>query len=191
MNHKDTADLLWEVIMGILGYSLDATPPPVRQTWQMYGEPDFKITDNVIFLQLMYESGNDVARPLYSFSEDYGNGSKDIKEVKTQTRVLRLRLIAYGSNGAENIYNIRTAIYGGIKKLRSNGIYVIPSDDEPRYAPEMFAGQWWERTEFDFLFNQYAEYVNRVGTIEQVPITANLNNEASVISDAFVVVKEN
>ena len=73
MNHKDTANLLWEVIMGILGYDLNTTPPPVRQTWQRYGEPDFKITDNVIFLQLMYESGNDVARPLHSFSEDYGD----------------------------------------------------------------------------------------------------------------------
>ena len=188
MNHKDTANLLWEVIMGILGYDLNTTPPPVRQTWQRYGEPDFKITDNVIFLQLMYESGNDVARPLHSFSEDYGD---DIKETKTQTRVLRLRLIAYGEHGAENIYQIRTKIYGGIKKLRQNGIYVIPSDDEPRYAPELFAGQWWKRTEFDFLFNQYAEYDNIVGTIEQVPITANLNTEASVLTDSFIVVKEN
>ena len=188
MNHKDTADLLWEVIMGILGYPLNTTPPPVRQTWQTYGEPDFKVTDNVIFLQLMYESGNDVARPLHSFAEDYGD---DIKETKTQTRVLRLRLIAYGENGTENIYKIRTAIYGGIKKLRQNGIYPIPSDDEPRYAPELFAGQWWERTEFDFLLNQYAEYTNKVGTIEQVPITTNLNTEADVISSAFIVVKEN
>ena len=188
MNHKDTADLLWEVIMGILGYPLDTTPPPVRQTWQMYGEPDFKITDNVIFLQLMYESGNDVARPLHYFAEDSG---LNIKEIRTQTRVLRLRLIAYGNQGAENIYKIRTAIYGGITKLRKKGIYVIPSDDEPRYAPELFAGQWWERTEFDFLFNQYAEYENTVTTIEQVPINTKLNTEASVISDAFVVVKEN
>lgn len=188
MNHKDTANLLWGVIMGILGYPLNTTPPPVRQTWQMYGAPDFKITDNVIFLQLMYESGNDVARPLHSFMEDSGD---DIKETKTQTRVLRLRLIAYGENGAENIYKIRTAIYGGIKQLRQNGIYAIPSDDEPRYAPELFAGQWWERTEFDFLFNQYAEYENTVTTIEQVPITVNLNNEASVFTDDFIVVKEN
>ena len=187
MNHKDTADILWEVIMGILGYSLDATPPPVRQTWQMYGEPDFKITDNVIFLQLMYESGNDVARPLHSFAEDKGD---DIKEIKTQTRVLRLRLIAYGNQGAENIYNIRTAIYGGIKKLRQNGIYVIPSDDEPRYAPEMFAGQWWERTEFDFLFNQYAEYVNTVTTIEHVPVNVKLNGESGTFTDSFIVDKE-
>lgn len=188
MNHKNTADLFWSVIMGILDYSLDTTPPPVRQTWQMYGEPDFKITDNVIFLQLMYESGNDVARPLHSFTEDYGD---DIKETKTQTRVLRLRLIAYGANGAENIYQIRTKIYGGIKELRQNGIYAIPSDDEPRYAPEYFAGQWWERTEFDFLFNQYAEYVNTVGTIEQVPVTVKLNGEASETTDAFIVKKEN
>lgn len=174
--------------MGILGYSLDTTPPPVRQTWQMYGAPDFKITDNVIFLQLMYESGNDVARPLHSFTENYGD---NIKETKTQTRVLRLRLIAYGNNGAENIYKIRTAIYGGIKTLRQNGVYVIPSDDEPRYAPELFAGQWWERTEFDFLFNQYAEYVNTVTTIEHVPITVKLNGESETFSDSFIVDKEN
>ena len=190
MNHKDTADLFWKVIMGILGYSLDLTPPPVRQAWQTYGEPDFKITDNVIFLQLMYESGNDVARPLYAFNEDWGSGSKDIKETKTQTRVLRLRLIAYGSNGAENLYKIRTALYGGITELRSKGIYCIPSDDEPRYAPELFAGQWWERTEFDFLFNQYAEYVNKIGTIESVPVEVKLNGESGTTTDSFVVEKD-
>ena len=187
MNHKDTSNLFWKVIMNILGAPLNSQPPPVRQTWQRYGEPDFKITDNVIFMQLMYESGNDVARPLHSFVEDYG---EDIKETKTQTRVLRLRLIAYGENGTENIYKIRTAIYGGIKKLRQNGIYAIPSDDEPRYAPELFAGQWWERTEFDFLFNQYAEYSNVVTTIEHVPINVKLNGESAIITDSFIVDKE-
>ena len=171
MDYLSTSDLFWGVITDILGYSREATPPPVRQTWQMYGEPDFKITDNVIFIQLMYESGNDVARPLHSFEEDYGN---DIKMTKTQTRVLRLRLIAYGTEGTENLYKIRTAFYGGIKALRTNGLHVIPSDDEPRYAPEYFAGQWWPRAELDYLFNQYAEYVNVVGTIEQIPVTVNL-----------------
>lgn len=188
MNYLETSDLLWGVIMDIMQYPRTMTPPAVRQSWQMHGGPDFKITDNVIFLQLMYESGNDVSRPLHTFESDSGD---DIQVTKTQTRVLRLRLIAYGDNGSEDIYKIRTAIYGGLKVLRQNGIYVIPSDDEPRYSPELFGGQWWPRTEFDFLFNQYAEYKNTVTTIEQVPVTVNLNNEASVISDAFIVVKEN
>ena len=188
MNYLETSDLLWGVIMDIMQYPRTMTPPAVRQSWQMHGGPDFKITDNVIFMQLMYESGNDVSRPLHTFESD---ADKDIQVTKTQTRVLRLRLIAYGNNGSEDIYKIRTAIYGGLKVLRQNGIYVIPSDDEPRYSPELFGGQWWPRTEFDFLFNQYAEYKNTVTTIEQVPVTVNLNNEASVISDAFIVVKEN
>lgn len=66
--------LMWKELMSILGYDLNRMPPPVRRSWPTDGAPDWKINDDIVFMQVT-ENAADIMQPVDTVIQEY---SQDI-----------------------------------------------------------------------------------------------------------------
>ena len=186
--------LFYKAFMGALGYdpTLTYERPPVRRSWGAMGQPDWSFDEDVLFFQLTFIDGQDVSQPLHDIWLD-DKDKVDLVRHQEQTRVMQAQMIAYGPNGATNLDNIRTKVYNGIPLLRSNGVYVVPGNEAPKYAPELFQARWWRRADMTLIFNVAKSYDQNVKTIVSVPVTLQANEpmaSTTVKSINFTVEKE-
>lgn len=73
-NIAEFETLMWSELMDILGHDLKTTPPPVRRSWPTDGAPDWKINDDIVFMQLT-ETAEDIMQPVDTVIKEY---SQDI-----------------------------------------------------------------------------------------------------------------
>ena len=184
--------LFYRAFMTLLGENPEEANerPPVRRSWPTMGQPDWSYNEDVLFFQLTFLDGQDVSQPLHDFWQDAG---EDLNRHQEQTRVMQAQLIAYGPNGATNLDNIRTAIYNGVPILRNAGVYVVPGNEAPRYAPELFQARWWRRADMTMVFNVAKSYDTEVKTITSVPVTIGANrpgNSTTVLSTGEIIIKK-
>ena len=184
--------LFYRAFMTLLGENPEEANerPPVRRSWPTMGQPDWSYNEDVLFFQLAFLDGQDVSQPLHDFWQDSG---EDLNRHQEQTRVMQAQLIAYGPNGATNLDNIRTAIYNGVPILRNAGVYVVPGNEAPRYAPELFQARWWRRADMTMVFNVAKSYDTEVKTITSVPVTIGANRPGSsttVLESGQIIIKK-
>lgn len=184
--------LFYRAFMTLLGENPEEASerPPVRRSWPTMGQPDWSYNEDVLFFQLTFLDGQDVSQPLHDFWQDSG---EDLNRHQEQTRVMQAQLIAYGPNGATNLDNIRTAIYNGVPILRNAGVYVVPGNEAPRYAPELFQARWWRRADMTMIFNVAKNYDTEVKTITSVPVTIGANRPGSsttVLEPGQIIIKK-
>lgn len=184
--------LFYRAFMTLLGKNPEEANerPPVRRSWPTMGQPDWSYNEDVLFFQLTFLDGQDVSQPLHDFWQDAG---EDLNRHQEQTRVMQAQLIAYGPNGATNLDNIRTAIYNGVPLLRNAGVYVVPGNEAPRYAPELFQARWWRRADMTMVFNVAKSYDTEVKTITSVPVTIGANRPGSsttVLESGQIIIKK-
>lgn len=130
--------LLWSELMDILGHDLKKMPPPVRRSWPTDGAPDWKIDDDIVFMQVT-EAAEDIMQPI---DERWLNVGRDFLRESAMTRTMQLRLNAYGPACYESLLKVRLEIMRGRAHLQKQKIYIIPGTDSVRYAPELFQGRW-------------------------------------------------
>lgn len=182
----EAESLIWAELMDILGYSADIVPPPVRRSWPVDGAPDWKITDDVVFMQLT-EAEDEYMRTVDTVLESTG---EDFQQSSAVTRVLSLSLNAYGPSCYENLLNVKMAVTPGRKNFKKNKIYLVPGVDAVRYAPELFQGRWWKRCDLTLKFNCLMVFETAVNAIKEVDITIGANNPGSkVINPGTIKVK--
>lgn len=190
--------LFYQALMTVLGYNPASTysRPPVRRSWASMGQPDWSYDEDVLFFQLSFIDGQDVSQPFHDFwSDEVKNDAPtgDLVRHQEQTRVMQAQLIAYGPHGAANLDNVRTAIYNGLPLLRAAGVYVVPGNEAPKYAPELFQARWWRRADMRLIFNVAKSYDSTVKTITSVPIHVGANRpqeSQTVVAGDIVIVKE-
>ena len=188
----DLEILFYMAFMTALGHDPAATyeRPPVRRSWPTMGQPDWGYNEDVLFFQCTFLDGQDVSQPLHDFWEDSG---EDLNRHQEQTRVLQVQMIAYGPHGAANLDNIRTTIYNGMLLLRQAGVYVVPGNEAPKYAPELFQARWWRRADMTMIFNVAKSYDTEVKTITSVPVTIGANrpeDSETVVSTGGIIIKK-
>ncbi len=133
----------------ILTELLDDSDIEIRLSWPKMGAPDWKITDSIIFVQVLEEGGDDISRPIFTEYEDSGD---DYLVTRYGTRVIRLNLVAYGPKGYDALAKVRLYI-GQHKTLRKSKIRLILEPDTIKNVPELFNGRWWQRADMDLKFN--------------------------------------
>ena len=188
----DLEILFYRAFMTALGYDPAATyeRPPVRRAWPTMGQPDWSFEEDVLFFQCTFLDGQDVSQPLHVFWEDSG---EDLNRHQEQTRVLQVQMIAYGPHGAANLDNIRTTLYNGMLLLRQAGVYVVPGNEAPKYAPELFQARWWRRADMTMIFNVAKSYDTEVKTITSVPVTIGANrpeDSTTVVWPGGIIIKK-
>lgn len=185
-------EIFWREIMTVLGFDPDADYEnfsPVRSSWPKSGAPAWNIDDNVLFVKIFDESGQDITQPI---DTQLQNAERDINVINGQTRVLRVSLIAYGPDSYGHLLTVRR--YFATSKstvLRANKIYIIPDTNTPQRAPELRNAQWWERSDLTLRFNNLMTFDETVNAVESVDVTTLLNTKNSeVLEHHNVITKE-
>ena len=189
VNLKDLEKIFRSDLLSILGVSDNALNTPVRLSWPTNGQTDWKIDEDVMFLQLTDEGGADIAQTIDTYWED---ADEDLNRVDCLTRVLKLTLIAYGPNSYDHLVAVRFAMMVGRDSLKSNNLFIVPEPAAPQRAPELFQGRWWERSDLVLTFNHLTEFTAGVKTIKSVDVTVDANKPGEseeIISETISGIK--
>lgn len=181
--------LVWAELMDILGYDTNQLPPPVRRSWPTDGGPDWKITDNVVFMQCT-EAAEDIMQPI---DERWQSEGRDFLRESASTRTIQLRLNAYGPACYESLLNLRIELLRGRPKLKKQKIYIIPGKDSIQYAPELFQGRWWKRADLTLYFNVLISVESIVKAIEEVNVTIKANEPGTsdvILEPGAIIIKK-
>lgn len=190
MTRKEIMAVFYRATMNILGYDpeLFKTKPPVRQTYQRDGAPDWTVDDDVCFLTYG-DAEDETVRPIHETYEKTDEGF--IRHCR-MNHVLKITFTAYGEHAHENLNLIRRSIYDGNKDLRDAGIWHVPTDTAVHYVPELYGGMWWERADMTLLFNYAYTWDEEIPAIEQVnaDIIANEPKDSvKVLTDSIIIKK--
>lgn len=181
--------LVWAELMDILGHDVKQVPPPVRRSWPVDGAPDWKITDNVVFMQCT-EAAEDIMQPI---DERWQASGRDFLRESASTRTIQLRLNAYGSECYESLLKLRFELLRGRPKLKKQKIYLIPGKDSIQYAPELFQGRWWKRADLTLYFNVLISVESVVKAIEEVNVTIKANEPGTsdvILEPGEIIIKK-
>lgn len=188
-NIAEFESLMWAELMAILGYDVKTIPPPVRRSWPTDGGPDWKITDNVVFMQCT-EAAEDIMQPI---DERWQSEGRDFLRESASTRTIQLRLNAYGPACYESLLQIRLELLRGRPKLKKQKIYIIPGKDSIQYAPELFQGRWWKRADLILYFNVLISIKSIVKAIEEVNVTIKANEPGTsdvILEPGEIIIKK-
>ena len=188
-NIAEFESLMWAELMSILGYNLKQTPPQVRRSWPMDGALDWKITDDVIFMQVT-EAAEDIMQPI---DERWQSEGRDFLRESASTRTIQLRLNSYGPACYESLLKLRLELLLGRPKLKKQKIYIIPGKDSIQYAPELFQGRWWKRADLTLYFNVLISVESIVKAIEEVNVTIKANEPGTsdvILEPGEIIIKK-
>lgn len=188
-NIAEFESLMWAELMDILGHDAKTIPPPVRRSWPTDGGPDWKITDNVVFMQCT-EVAEDIMQPI---DERWQSEGRDFLRESASTRTIQLRLNAYGPACYESLLKLRLELLRGRPKLKKQKIYIIPGKDSIQYAPELFQGRWWKRADLTLYFNVLISVKSIVKAIEEVNVTIKANEPGTsdvILEPGEIIIKK-
>lgn len=188
-NIAEFESLMWAELMDILGHDAKTIPPPVRRSWPTDGGPDWKITDNVVFMQCT-EAAEDIMQPI---DERWQSEGRDFLRESASTRTIQLRLNAYGPACYESLLKLRLELLRGRPKLKKQKNYIIPSKDSIQYAPELFQGRWWKRADLTLYFNVLISVKSIVKAIEEVNVTIKANEPGTsdvILEPGEIIIKK-
>lgn len=188
-NIAEFESLMWAELMAILGYDVNQLPPPVRRSWPTDGGPDWKLTDNVVFMQCT-EAAEDIMQPI---DERWQSEGRDFLRESASTRTMQLRLNAYGPACYESLLKLRFELLLGRPKLKKQKIYIIPGKDSIQYAPELFQGRWWKRADLTLYFNVLISIKSIVKAIEEVNVTIKANEPGTsdvILEPGEIIIKK-
>lgn len=181
--------LAWAELMAILGHDVKTIPPHVRRSWPTDGGPDWKLTDNVVFMQCT-EAAEDIMQPI---DERWQSEGRDFLRESASTRTIQLRLNAYGPACYESLLQIRLELLRGRPKLKKQKIYIVPGKDSIQYAPELFQGRWWKRADLTLYFNVLISVESIVKAIEEVNVTIKANEPGTsdvILDPGAIIIKK-
>lgn len=188
-NIAEFESLMWAELMDILGHDAKKIPPPVRRSWPTDGGPDWKLTDNVVFMQCT-EAAEDIMQPI---DERWQSEGRDFLRESASTRTIQLRLNAYGPACYESLLKLRLELLLGRPKLKKQKIYIIPGKDSIQYAPELFQGRWWKRADLTLYFNVLISVESIVKAIEEVNVTIKANEPGTndvILEPGEIIIKK-
>ena len=188
-------ELFQGLVIDMLGYEKTGSPADyseaaytaVRLAWPTDGAPAWEIDDDVVFIRIMEHD-----EPINRQRETKLTAPTafTLNEETTYTRVLELYLVFYGPNSFDRAQAIRDAFFYDEYhwQLAQDHIYMIPDVEAPRRAPELFQGQWWERTDVTFRFNEKVAKNRSINIIESAEFA--VHNDDGLKADVTVTINE-
>lgn len=152
---KELEDIFKNLTFAVLG--IDNTIPAnkglVRKAWPTKGAPAWKIDDDIAFIRVT-PIDNKIAR-----NQDIlfkGNDPIWASKETGYTRTHRVDWTLYGPKSYDNADLIRYNLFSQdyTTELKANNLFLITDVPMPQRLPELYNGQWWERTDFSAEFNE-------------------------------------
>jgi len=130
-----------------------ASQKRVRISWPEKGAPAWKRDEDVAFLMVTY------ADDLITRQVDVSYGAADTENANrtvTYTRVVQVSWVCYGPNSFGDADLIRSSLFLPkiTMELLASNMALITDVPMPVRTPELFNGQWWDRSSFFARFNE-------------------------------------
>ena len=128
----------------------------VRLAWPTSGAPSWKIDEDIVFLRIT-PVDNKQARTLNIIYDTNSTDNINLNKETGYTRVHKVDFTFYGPNAYDNADLIRYTLLepNSYKdEFKNKNIFVIPDISMPTRLPELYNGQWWDRTDFSASFNE-------------------------------------
>lgn len=152
---KQAEDLFQNLTLLMLGLdpTAKASQSRARIDWPANGAPGWKRTEDVAFLMVNYDDDPYTRQVEVTYQE---NTETAANMVTSSTRLLRVTWICYGPNSFDDADNIKAKLFTPEIKLLAaqSNLALITDVPMPVRSPELFNGQWWDRTTFYARFNE-------------------------------------
>jgi len=155
---KDLEDFFADITYKIIGLdpTLVTNKGKVRLAWPVSGAPSWKITDDIVFLRVT-PIDDKLERTLSIIYDTNSIDNINLNKETGYTRVHKVDFTLYGPNSYDNADLIRFTLLepnSYKKEFKNKNLFVIPDIPMPTRLPELYNGQWWERTDFSASFNE-------------------------------------
>lgn len=170
-------DFFQSIISEMLGLdmTLDVNQDKVRIAWPTSGNPSWEITDDVVFLRITPVDDKQARQLNIAYTP---NTTDDVLDKSVgYTRVHKIDITLYGPNSFDNADVIRHLIfsYDYMLKFRAKNLFLITDVPMPQRLPELWNGQWWERTDFTITFNESVIRYTQTPYIESADVVLKSN----------------
>jgi hypothetical protein len=149
MELNNLEDLIRKATLEILGIPDNkANGGRVRIAWGQTGAPAWKIADNIAFIRVYQVDGQ------YNRLKDVqyqNNNITSLKRTESYTRIIAVDWILYGPSGFDDADIIRNGLNKN-ETLTKNNLFLVYDRPAPTRTPELFNGQWWERSNLTAYF---------------------------------------
>lgn len=171
---KEIEDFFQNITSLMLG--LDMTQQinqgKVRISWPTGGAPSWKISEDIVFLRIT-PIDDKQARTLNIIYNTNSIDNINLNKETGYTRVHKVDFTLYGPNSYDNADLIRYTLLepNSYKdEFKNKNLFVIPDIPMPTRVPELYNGQWWDRTDFSASFNEAVIRRSLVPFIESAEI---------------------
>lgn len=184
---NEIEEIFWSITMLMLGLDPDSKDEKeisrVRTIWPTSGAPAWKIDEDICFLSITQR--DDLINRQRNVRHEEIEGQ--LTRIMEYTRVVNCAYILYGPNSYDYAELLQHSLFLPEYKemLNKNYLYLIPDIVAPIRAPELFSGQWWERSDFEVNFNLYVRREQVVDYIEDIEInfvSKNFSTERRIIN---------
>lgn len=139
----------------------------VRISWGQIGAPAWGIGDNVAFLRV-YPSDGPYNRP--KDIQYRNNDSASLIRSEHYTNIIAVDWIFYGPSSYDDADVVRNELSNNETLIKNNVFYVFDRRAATR-TPELFNGQWWERSNYTGYFYEQVVRESAIPTIAAAPVT--------------------
>ena len=144
--------LFQTLVMTMIGLdpAVSTSAYAVRISWPTGGAPSWKNTEDICFLRIVEKDDE------YNRQREAKFDAARLNQITTYTRVIEVSFVFYGPNSFDHAQTVRDQIFyqKNHDTLALQNIYLIPDIHSPKRAPELFQGNWWERTDMSMDFNE-------------------------------------
>lgn len=169
MTYKELQALFWSMTAEIAGDYVGDVQKFVRKSYPTDGQPDWRIKDNVIFLNL-----SERADPYgQQYDSEYRTEEGTVNRYRARTRVWDVSFVAYGPDAYEMANKIRDDVLSEAihRMLAKHAVFLITDVPAMHQVPELWAGKWWNRWDLVLHFNELHELPPEdVGHIDTVSL---------------------
>lgn len=153
----------------------EAAATAIRIAWPTQGAPPWKITDDKAFLKLTFEDNDYTKQREYSYQRKTNLLATQVMEM---TNCLRVAWTFYGPNSSANAFRVFSMLGNPALtlSLEQNKVFLIPDIKSPVRAPELFSGQYWERSDVYATFNVHIRLLQDVPYLLEAEISASSDN---------------
>lgn len=149
----------------------------VRLSWQTQGQPFGNNPGvNVVFIRAVPEDSlYDRVRDRITVPNPASEDNSSVLYQDLYTRVWRIYWVFYGPDSFDRARVVRSALYQQANHdiLALSSLYIAGPITAPIRLPDQSNGQWWERTDFSVLMNEFVVEQTEVSTVESVEILVN------------------
>jgi len=138
---------------------IDTTKPEglgkVRKAWNTNGAPTWKIGEDIVFLRITPIDDKLTRQLNIIYVPSTTDPTKLVKKTG-YTRVHKIDWTLYGPTSYDNADLIRYSIFADeyLQIFKDSNLFLITDVQMPTRLPELYNGQWWERTDFSATFNE-------------------------------------